>query len=82
MRYQGYGLTEDGTTGQLREANVTVISNEDCTEMWRHNASQPDGGAQIKRQLTNALPNGIDYGLLCAQGKSLIHDCFALFLEA
>ena len=50
--------------------------------MWRHNASQPDGGAQIKRQLTNALPNGIDYGLLCAQGKILIHDCFALFLEA
>ena len=82
MRYQGYGLTEEGKVGQLREANVTVISNEDCTEMWRHNASKPDGGAQIKRQLTNALPNGIDYGLLCAQGKSLIHYCFALFLEA
>ena len=78
MKYQGYGVTEDGTSGQLREANVTVISNEFCTEMWRHNGTD----RQIKRQLTNALPNGIDYGLLCAQGKSLIHDCFALFLEA
>jgi len=65
---QGYGLTEDGKTGILLEANVTVISHETCTEFFRHNASKADGGAQIQRQLTNALPNGLTYGLLCAQG--------------
>ena len=68
--FQGYGLTEDGKTGILLEANVTVISHETCTEYFRHNASTSDG-AQIRRQLTNALPNGLTYGLLCAQGETL-----------
>ena len=28
--FQGFGLTEDGTKGQLLEGNVTIISNEEC----------------------------------------------------
>ena len=27
---QGFGLTEDGTKGQLMEGNVTIISDEEC----------------------------------------------------
>jgi hypothetical protein len=27
---QGFGMTEDGTSGDLLQANVTIISNEEC----------------------------------------------------
>lgn len=61
---QGYGETENGTRGDLLEANVTVISNEDCKEMLQENATdhrkvEIHGGA--------ALPLGLE-GLFCSQG--------------
>ena len=61
---QGYGETENGTRGDLLEANVTVITNEACKELLQFNATKKskvrlDGGA--------ALPAGLE-GLFCAQG--------------
>ena len=61
---QGYGETENGTRGDLLEANVTVISNEKCKEYLQKNATdhkkvKKDGGA--------ALPLGLE-GLFCSQG--------------
>ena len=64
---QGYGLTEDGSRGNLLEANVTIISNDLCKEYLQYNVSQNDNG-RIKLEISNALKNGLNFGLLCAQG--------------
>jgi len=64
---QGYGLTEDGERGNLLEANVTIISNDLCKEFLRYNVSQNDNG-RIKKEISGALKNGLNFGLLCAQG--------------
>ena len=63
---QGYGLQANGSVGKLREANVTIISNEQCKEYFNHNSTE---NKAIKRQIDTALPNGLNYGFLCAQGK-------------
>ena len=62
---QGYGETEGGTRGELLEANVTVISNDQCTEYISYNSSL---NSKVKEKINGALANGIDYGLLCGQG--------------
>ena len=33
-KVQGYGVTEDKTSGTLLETNVTIISNEQCTTAY------------------------------------------------
>ena len=64
--WQGYGPTEYYLTDwTLLEANVTVINNEECREILRHNST--------RRIVRNFLNVGIPYGLndqfLCAQGR-------------
>ena len=34
---QGYGLTENGTRGQLLETNVTLATNEKCSSQFKTN---------------------------------------------
>ena len=63
---QGYGVTEDGSVGDLLETNVTIISNDKCKEYFTYNSTE---NKAIKRQIDTALPNGLNYGFLCAQGK-------------
>ena len=63
---QGYGVKADGSRGRLLEANVNVISNELCKEYFNYNSTLDKA---IKRKIDTALPNGLNYGLLCAQGK-------------
>merc|ERR1739838_737577 len=67
---QGYGLTEFATRGQLLEANVTIISNEVCQEALEYNTT---GNDVAKRQINQALPQGLNYGLLCARGELVIN---------
>jgi len=67
---QGYGLTEFATRGQLLEANVTIISNKVCKEALDYNTTDND---VAKRQINQALPQGLNYGLLCARGERVIN---------
>jgi len=63
---QGYGLTETGDRGNLLETNVTIITNEKCKEYLNFNATNK---IDVKEKIDRALPHGLDYGLLCAQGE-------------
>ena len=62
---QGYGVTENGTKGDLLEANVTVITNQYCKQILRANVTNDEINA---KKILRGLPLGLDYGLLCAQG--------------
>ena len=62
---QGYGLTETGEKGKLLETNLTVISNPMCKEILNANIT---GNIDNRKKLLQALPLGLEYGLLCAQG--------------
>ena len=46
------------------ETNVTIISNDDCQSILQHNITDP----VIKDPVSKALPNGINYGFVCAKG--------------
>ena len=65
---KGYGEDENGISGNLMETNVTVISNNVCKTILASNASLDNSGT-MKENLDKALANGINYGLLCTQGK-------------
>merc|ERR1711953_899672 len=62
---QGYGVTESGTKGDLLETNVTVITNKYCKEILQANVTKDQNNA---KKILKALPLGLDYGLMCAQG--------------
>jgi len=62
---QGYGTTETGSKGSLLETNVTVISNQMCKTILNHNVTGNDNN---RKKILQALPLGLEYGLLCAQG--------------
>merc|ERR1711902_331753 len=62
---QGYGVTESGTKGNLLETNVTVITNKYCKEILQANVTKDQNNA---KKILKALPLGLDYGLMCAQG--------------
>jgi len=62
---QGYGLTETGTKGSLLETNVTVISNSDCKTQLQGNTTED---IVARKKIFKALPIGLEYGLMCAQG--------------
>ena len=63
---QGYGTTEEGEVGSLLETNVTVITNDQCKEYFNYNETLNKNNA-IQRLIDTALPNGLNYGFLCAQ---------------
>ena len=69
---QGYGTTENGTNGLLLEVNVTVISNQDCREMLRHNATR----RLVRNKVKKALPGGLT-GMFCSQGEQNEEGVFA-----
>jgi len=69
---QGYGLTEFGSRGQLLEANVTIISNEECKDQLDYNTTE---NSVAQRQINQALPQGLNYGLLCARGETVTNKC-------
>ena len=62
---QGYGVTEKESHGTLLEANVTVITTEECRRILRYNATS----SRITRNLlTGALPFGLNEKFVCAHG--------------
>jgi len=62
---QGYGKTDEGTKGKLLEANVTVISNQRCKEIFQANISTDPS---IFRKLLQSIPLGLEDGMMCTQG--------------
>ena len=65
----GYGNTENGRNGfNLLEANVTLISNEECRSRLQYNISSDPNQDTIQTLLCNDLPNGINDQFLCATG--------------
>ena len=54
-----------GLTGELREANVTIINNRDCAKYLQGNTTNQ---LILKTKLQLALQDGINKGLICATG--------------
>ena len=67
---QGYGETENGTSGTLLEANVTVIENQECMKQLQSNiTSKPNNISEIiSEQFCTQLPMGLTEAFLCSQG--------------
>jgi len=63
---QGFGLTEKNTKGDLLETNVTIIDNKECKTILEEKL---DGKDTERSKMKKALPQGLDYGLLCAKGE-------------
>ena len=63
--HQGYGKTENDTSGALLEANTTIISNDHCTETLNYNVTGKD---VVRWQIDQGLPNGLNNQLLCTLG--------------
>ena len=63
---QGFGLTEKGeqSTGLL-QANVTIISNELCAQILKHNVSDH---LLYKHRTKNTLKYGIIDQVMCSVG--------------
>ena len=63
---QGFGITEDGKQSDgLLQANVTVISNENCAQYVSYNVS--DNKIDRKRVI-DAAPFGIVSQVICTMG--------------
>ena len=62
---QGEGKTETRNKGTLLETNLTVISNQQCKDILEYNVTHNENN---RRKILLALPLGLDYGTLCAQG--------------
>ena len=62
---QGYGLTEEDIPGTLLEANVTILSTEECRRILRYNVTS---NTIVRNLVTGALPFGLDEKFVCAQG--------------
>ena len=65
-RFQGYGLTPNGTSGDLKNMPAIIISNGECRDIMRQ--SKIYGESHVKRQLCNAVPSGLNDGHLCTHG--------------
>ena len=63
---QGFGITENGTqSNELLQANVTVISNENCAEYISYNVSE---NLIDKKRIQDAAPLGIVSQVMCTMG--------------
>ena len=63
---QGFGLTEKGEqSAGLLQANVTIISNEKCAQILKHNVSDH---LLYKLRTKNTLKYGIIDQLMCSVG--------------
>ena len=65
-RFQGYGLTPDGTHGDLKDMPTFVISNEECRDIMRQSKFYEK--APVKKHLCVAVPSGLHDGHLCTHG--------------
>jgi len=63
---QGFGLDEKGHRNNLLETNVTIISTDECERILESNLTNNPLALSQKEK---ALPQGLSYGLLCAQGE-------------
>ena len=64
---QGFGLTEKGEqSAGLLQANVTIISNEKCAQILKHNVSDH---LLYKARTKNTLKYGIIDQVLCSVGS-------------
>ena len=59
------GGGEEG--GKLLEANVTIISNEECK--GKEGLDSNKISRQNKLKMLTALPLGLEYGMMCAKGE-------------
>ena len=59
------GGGEEG--GKLLEANVTIISNEECK--GKEGLDSNKISRQNKQKMLTALPLGLEYGMMCAKGE-------------
>ena len=63
---QGFGITENGTqSNELLQANVTVISNENCAQYISYNVSD---NLIDKKRVQDAAPFGIVSQVICTMG--------------
>ena len=63
---QGFGLTEKGEqSAGLLQANVTIISNEKCAQILKHNVSDH---LLYKARTKNTLKYGIIDQVMCSVG--------------
>ena len=63
---QGFGITENGTqSNELLQANVTVISNENCAQYISYNVSD---NKIDKKRIQDAAPLGIVSQVMCTMG--------------
>jgi hypothetical protein len=63
---QGFGLTEKGQqSAGLLQANVTIISNENCAQILKHNVSDH---MLYKHRTKNTLKYGIIDQVMCSVG--------------
>ena len=67
---QGFGKTEleNEGAGKLLEANVTIISNEDCYEKLNNIITTNINGYNSRTQIKQAIYDGITDQLLCTEG--------------
>ena len=65
-RFQGYGLTPDGTHGDLKDMPTFVISNEECRDIMRQSKFYEK--APVKKHLCASVPSGLHDGHLCTHG--------------
>ena len=63
---QGFGITENGTqSNELLQANVTVISNENCAQYISYNVSD---NLIDKKRIQDTAPLGIVSQVMCTMG--------------
>ena len=67
-RFQGYGLTPNGTSGYLKNMPAIIISNRESRDIMRQSKIYREVQAQVRGQLCNALPAGLNDGHLCTHG--------------
>jgi len=68
----GFGFTENRTSGDLLETNVTVITKDECVSQYKYNISIKDEGSQagIQEKLCNenGIPDGLNDRFICSKG--------------
>ena len=63
---QGFGITEDGKQSDvLLQANVTVISNENCAQYISYNVSNNNIN---RKRIKDAAPLGVVSQVMCTMG--------------
>ena len=62
---KAHGLTATGTHGEFLETGVTILSNKECAEIRRFNASS---NVITRDKMPKALPIGLTSSVMCGLG--------------